>query len=149
MTARKVDNVWDGMPRVAFDAIKAYMGDELINPLRLTDWTVELAKEPADDDCLASVNVTYGRRWAVINVCKDFTTETPEVQRHTLIHELVHCHTDPIRANLQHVIGRLYGTVAWESIYGPLHRDIELCTDDLANALAPFFPLPSIPKSED
>lgn len=149
VTAKKVDNIWDGMPRASFDAVKAYLGEQLIDQLKLADWTIELARFAADSDCLASITVTYGRRWAVINLCTDFATQAPEIQRHTLIHELLHCHTDPIKANLENVITELYGKVSWNTLWGPLHRDVELLTDDLANAIATFFPLPEIPRGDE
>lgn len=106
----------------------------LADTLALKDWTVILKDEaPSDPDALASIVTTYGRKRATIRLGDAFLDETPESQRATLVHELIHCHLDS----------------AWEIAYQALPSDVkpvfrrmgEIAVDGLADGVASLFPL--------
>lgn len=108
---------------------------EVADRMRLKDWTVEVMPDPpADSDALAEVVCTYGRLWATVRLGDSFLVRSPEEQRHVVVHELVHCHTD------------LAARVALEAMPEPV-KDVfrrlkEHETDALAAVLAPHMPLP-------
>ncbi len=129
------------MKRKQHKALAAYVRDTA-NRLALRDWTVALNVGPLREaDHNGQVECVYGRRYAVVTVPPDFDRQPRETQRHTVVHELVHCHLDPLRLvveNLETNLGdALYGVTMGT------HRDAtEYATDALADAFSPLIPLP-------
>lgn len=76
---------------------------EAADELGLRDWHLLLKHEPPlDDEVLAEVRTTYGRKHATIRVCLEFRELSSDEQRMVIIHELVHCH----HATLGHIVRR-------------------------------------------
>jgi hypothetical protein len=111
--------------------------------LGLTDWEIELVTD-ADlpDDCLARVNVPTGRRTAEIKVGAEFAKSSPEERRATLVHELLHCHFDPITDLSHRVLPSALGDQAWHVYDQASEMVIEQAIDAVAVAVAEFLPLP-------
>jgi len=113
----------------------------------LRDWEFELLKEHADDGKTAQIFPTYGRRHALICVCLCFRDHSPEEQRNTIAHELVHCHLEPacdmIRRDLDDALGKKASRVVW----GAYVRQIEYAVDGHAGAVAPALPLIDWPEA--
>jgi hypothetical protein len=114
--------------------------------LELRDWTLTLSNNPAPKDCYGHMTETYGRKLAVIEVCADFRNLDAEQQRHTIVHELVHCHLAPptnmVLNDLEKELSDTTDRIFWASY----KRQIEYSTDALASALAKHLPLIDWPK---
>ncbi len=121
--------------------IQAYV-DQLRPILRLADWEVSVdGSVPDDDDTQAHISVTYGRKNAVIGLAVDFDERSRDGQRHTLVHELLHCHLDRIRIGfINH--HRRFDDIGWDTARQSAIDEIEWATDALADAMAPLCPLP-------
>lgn len=115
---------------------------ELADILHLRDWKVLLGDgPPPESDVEAYVRCTYGRKLARVFVASDWLRFTGEQQRHSLVHELIHIHLQPItwaHDNAADVVG----VVAWKILDGAHEDAIEYATDGLADAIAPLMPLP-------
>lgn len=76
---------------------------EAANTLGLRDWFLLLKHDvPMDEEVLASVDAIYGRKYAVVRVCKEFRELSHDEQRQVIVHELVHCHL----ATLGHMLNK-------------------------------------------
>lgn len=116
------------------DHLKAFM--------RLQDWTVTVTDHaPENPDHVASIDPFYGRQVAAICLSRGFTTATPEEQRQTIVHELLHLHTNRTKNVFYRIIeGRTEG---WLRLGAEFHNEAtEYTTDIIADILAPFLPLP-------
>ncbi len=113
----------------------------LANLLGLRDWTITFQAEPVVEDKQGQVQCIYGRKQAMIKLAWDASHQDPEKVRHTVVHELLHCHLDPISRVVENVETNL-----GEALYGVVrcsHRDaIEWAVDGIADAVAPLLPLP-------
>lgn len=116
---------------------------DLADRLELRDWTVRFLHEPCDDGALAECCVTYGRKWVDVQVCRQFLDMPAGEQRHTLVHELVHCHFDAVEGVMRDArradavpkrAARLIGEAQ--------RRAIEHGVDAVAEALAAHMPMP-------
>lgn len=116
----------------------------LADLLALKDWRFVIKDEnPADRDAAASTCIWYGRKRATIRFSEEFLRESEENQRHTSAHELIHCHLD----TLERLATR---EVESGDLIRPIRLALELAVDGLADAIAPFLPLPGAilePKS--
>jgi hypothetical protein len=101
--------------------------------LRLKDWRIEVGEDaPADPAAMASCCPVQGRRYGVVRFAECFLTEEPPEQRHTITHELLHCHLGPLTRMLE----------ARDALTPELNIAMEHCVDGLADAIAPLLPLP-------
>lgn len=116
---------------------------DIADRMRLRDWTVTLSDEhPDDKEADADARVTYGRRCLTLRLARDFAVESPEDQRHTVVHELIHAHLFPIDWTVNS-IGNHLPLAALDILKGALSDDIEVGVDALADVIAPFMPLPA------
>lgn len=106
---------------------------QLADALHLRDWRIEVSEElPAGENSIASCQPVYGRKYAVIRLSEGFLNDDHDEQRHTVIHELLHCHTGPMNRLLE----------AEESFTASVRQTMEYMVDGLADAIAPLLPLP-------
>lgn len=111
---------------------------DLADRMHLKDWAVVLEDGPPDDrSCMASVDCVDGRKLATVLVSDHFLSDTPEEQRHTLVHELIHAHFDMASTLAFRGLDK-QGRQAFRSL-------MEYGVDGLADALAPLLPLPGDP----
>jgi hypothetical protein len=112
---------------------------ELSNQIGLRDWTIVLAPEPTTPGRIAEVVPVYGRKVATIRLSETFKNAPQSVQRHTVVHELIECHFAPSRF------------VALETLskraYAAYQINHEFSVDGLADAIAPFYPLPDFQEA--
>lgn len=103
--------------------------------LDMSYWDIYLTQAPAADDCNASIHPIYGRHSAGLSVNKNWFDFSPEVQRNTIVHEILHVvhnrQTEMIRTTRQQ-----------GGVWAAFERETELMVDHLANAIDQFFPLP-------
>lgn len=63
----------------------------------LRDWSFVLARRYlTDTSAIASIDITYGKREALIKIADDFRSLCDERIRESICHELIHCHLDQV-----------------------------------------------------
>lgn len=97
------------------------------------DWHPDV--QPGDD---ASMHPVYGRRVVPISVNRNWWSYSPEVQRNTLVHELLH-----VVHNSQTEVIRTAPTSVWQ--WSTFERETELMVDHLAGVLDKYMPWPITP----
>lgn len=113
--------------------------EQIADLLELRDWHFiwDGPIDPEDDKAGQCITI-YGRKIAHISI----EAGTPEELRHTLVHELVHCHTDPatvlVQRDLENLLEERVDRVFWVSF----RRAFEYGVDGLATAIAKHVPLP-------
>lgn len=107
----------------------------------LRDWSFELSHNPADGEAYASIVTTYGRKVAVIEVCPNWPNLDPKVQRHSIVHELVHAHLGGLKNYVYHALPSLLGEASWSAFESAYRMHDELATDGIADGIAAGFPL--------
>lgn len=116
--------------------------------LELRDWTFILSDEPTENDSYGYVNPTYGRKVAIIKLCSDFRNLDKEKQRHTIVHELVHCHLESACNMVMSDLEQWLGKQTDQIFYDGFKRQMEYGVDGLAEALAKHQPFIAWPKKE-
>lgn len=144
VTERTRDQVWPGMSSADWARLSRYaagMADEM----GLRDWTIKIEGQHVDGDdgaAMAETRVTYGRKVAVVRFCHDFAELTPEEQRHTVVHELLHCHLDQVATPVENGLEQLIGRPAYTVLFEHVRVAIELAVDAITDVLEPHLPLP-------
>lgn len=92
-------------------------------------------------DAMASVECVWGRRKASIVVTPDILNYSPEEQRETIVHELIHIVHWGVKALVTTTVAPMVGSQAWTAFDPALTKADEDATDAMARAIAPFFPL--------
>jgi hypothetical protein len=106
---------------------------QLADLLCLRDWRIEVYEDaPSDSSAIASCQPVTGRKYAAIRLSESFLTDPKTDQRHTLTHELLHCHLGPMTRLLE----------ANEAMPAAVQLAMEYCVDGLADAIAPLLPEP-------
>lgn len=134
------------------DELGAYLG-HLADLMGLRDWTIGLANDPPQSDphdghivegeCL----VSYGRKVAMIAVPANWDDQAPDELRRVLVHELIHCHQEPVQWAFNTAANRLgfeAGSVARDAFTGAF----EVAVDGIATAWARTLPLPVKEKAK-
>lgn len=134
------DPVWSGMPRDRFKRYGLFIRFAA-DKVGLRDWAFNLRWSYYDenDEALAAVKVVEGQKRATVWLSKDFNDFPEPQQRHALIHELIHCHLNPIQ-ELMWSTASLMGQPAHTLLREALQREIELATDAIASEWAVSFP---------
>lgn len=108
----------------------------------LRDWTINILREPPDDDGhAATVSCVYGRKIANVRFSVDWMTQTPEEQRHVVIHELLHVHTDGALTLVEETLPTLLGMPAFKAFQEAYRRENEHAVDAIASVIEEFIPL--------
>lgn len=114
----------------------------LADKMALQDWTVGIAVDAAEDGANATVHRSRGRKMAMVALKPDWETNySPEEQRQTLVHELLHCHV--MGCDILLADARENHKKSWM-----MHLELnigvqqEYAIDAIAQVLAPFLPLP-------
>ena len=121
------------------DSLQGYI-NQIKNMLGLENWDVFLTWAASSDDANASIHPVYGRHMAGLSVNKEWFSYTPEVQRNTILHELLH-----VVHNRQTEVIRT--TPQARGMWLTFERETEMMVDQLATVLDQFFPYP--PKPQD
>ena len=111
------------------------------NLLGLRDWTLEISHQPCDGESLASINPTFGRKLAEMNFCANWPELDPAVQRHAIVHELIHAHLAGLQTYVYHALPTLLGEAGWSAFESAYRQQNELATDGIADGIAATFPL--------
>lgn len=106
----------------------------------LRDWTVGIDHDPPDSDHVASIDCRYGRKFAWVKLSEAFLDSEPDRQRQTIVHELTHCHFEPMR--------RLLLGLVEDNIWNAIDLPFEYGVDGVAEVMAARLPLPAEVKSD-
>jgi hypothetical protein len=102
--------------------------------MRLRDWDLKIKEDPPSANCLASIWAATFSNDASICLSESFLDQSPEEQRLTLVHELIHLYfsrmNDTCVRELDEASRRAFG------------QDFENGIKELAKSIAPFYPLP-------
>lgn len=111
--------------------------------LGLEGWEFTLDDKPAGEDEYANVSVVYGQRRAIICLAKDRSKWTAETARDTIVHELMHCHLEPISEISSDVLDTAAGARVAAVGNAAVSYVIERTVDAVSTAIAKFMPLPT------
>lgn len=115
----------------------------LADKLELRDWTVHLMHaEPHNPNHGAAMEATYGQRHVRVWIRSDLFDYSPEEQRQTLVHELVHVHTSAMVAMVRETLPGQMAPGAHEVFEREFTRQMEHAVDAMAEAVAHHLPLP-------
>lgn len=114
----------------------------LANLMGLEGWEFTLADKPAAKDEFANVSVVYGQRRAIISLAKNHASWTPECMRSTLVHELMHCHFEPVSHLSHDLLAVTAGERSLAVANTALSFLIEQTVDNISTAIAKVLPLP-------
>lgn len=118
------------------------------NELELRDWTITLDRAPCASNLMGHVHCTNGARDLQIAVNADFKDYTPEEQRETIVHELVHVHWDPCWKMVQSDLGDALGKPVYYVFCDSYRRAMEYGVDGLAKAIAKHLPVIQWPEAK-
>lgn len=120
----------------------AHYIDLLAFAMGLKDWQFHLAAEKPDNpEHAASVDVRYGRKYAVIYLSDGWEQWQPSSVRQTLVHELLHCHINHVRHPIDNIQSSI-GTPLYNATWNAVTDYIEYAVDGIAEAWAQRLPLP-------
>lgn len=116
--------------------------DTLKDKLGLKDWIISISRDsPENRDSTADFEGVYGRKCATIRLGDNFFSQEPAAMRQTLVHEVLHAHTDPLRMDFHRACDELPKKLrSWSQ--SQFLIDLEFVVDGLAEAIAQFLPLP-------
>lgn len=126
-------------------AMTEYVRD-MAQRLGLGHWRCEVAQPyehgPDDDDSEAQTFVaTYTDRFEVF-LYEPFWSMTPEEQRRTVVHELMHPHLDRAWTDVLDAAADGIGGTATEALRVRTRHEVERAIERIAWAIAEHFPLP-------
>ena len=119
----------------------------IADQLLLRDWEIIVSRDhtDGDDPALADIAVLAVEDYATVRVNVGFFVQTPTRQRETVIHELIHAHTDRVKRVWNQINEQVKDndllTFGWEL----QRRELEILVQKLARILAPTLPLPDLP----
>jgi hypothetical protein len=112
----------------------------LAHHLNLTDWVIVLERAHHLGSSYARIEINHHKKEAGVTLSENFWGWTPEQQRKTLVHELLHLHT----ARLCRVMTRLHDQHDTDLVrYAEkaLDEEEEIVIEQLARVIAPLMPL--------
>jgi hypothetical protein len=117
--------------------------EELASHMGLADWTIEVRHDPTEVDTYAEIECVYGQRLARIGLNRNWLTYTREMQRDTLVHELVHATLAPLSQMAYDMVDALTENEgAQAAAKAALSGSEEWVVDPISIAWAPHLPLP-------
>jgi hypothetical protein len=113
----------------------------VVENLRLRDWTIKIEPDVTicPNDAHAIVSIGDGRKQATICFGTTFWESNGSCRTHTVIHELLHCHTHGINLAIHDMESRL-GTDNFNNLETSTTRAMEYCVDGIADAFVQMFP---------
>jgi hypothetical protein len=121
--------------------MEAYI-KQLADLLGLEGWEIIVDKKPANKGEYANISAVYGQRRAVLRLAKNHADWTPECVRSTLVHELMHCHLEPISQLAHDLLAVTAGERSLAVANTALSFLLEQTVDNISTAVARAMPLP-------
>lgn len=149
------DPVWNGMSRLDFFRIAAYIR-WTADVMGLRDWKIQLNWTHAGDgedghhNCYARIEVLNAIRVASIWLGEDFAYLPADEKRRTICHELVHVHLDALTEIGNETILAMCGYNIHRMMADETHRAIEAVTESIAmNWALRLEPIPDTLTADD
>lgn len=123
------------------DRVRAYIAT--LQPLvGLAHWRIEVADEPPEEEGAVAFFHRWPRAWgATLYFSAEHFCQSPEEQRDTVVHELVHASLENLCVAAREGFDGLDQTSrswAWTRVV----HEVELCVDAWAKVIGPHLPLP-------
>lgn len=112
----------------------------LAGVMRLGHWTLVIDWSGTQEECYASITPDDNSVHAVIALSPTFLDLSPERQRQTLVHELVHCHLFPVHDTAEDMLEVTSSFSAFKVASKVLNSRIETAVDALADVISPLCP---------
>lgn len=134
----KIPKYWTPARRLA---VAEYLA-ELKQVLKLQDWTLYLDwyQSAAIQDAYATNGYFPQSRHAVLSVSERFEELSPEAQRQTLVHEMMHCYTHHFDELTTACVLALVNKKSGKLFNAALEEQSEKLTDILTDVFLPFMP---------
>lgn len=136
------------MNEAEWQALAEYV-DKLRIDLLLGHWEIVVQRDPPESDDTgvdaslidAQVVITSNGYFAKLRVHEDFRQGDPDHQRATILHELLHLHSDKAFSDALDAIEGLAGAQANAVANMLLRRGYERSIEAMAQAIAPKYPV--------
>jgi hypothetical protein len=110
--------------------------------MELRDWHIDVMHEdPSDETAYASAECIYGQKRVRLRFCPEFRDLAPIVQRHVVVHELVHCRMAAVQSQAERDLEDHIGRLADSLFFRSFRRNLEYAVDALSVAIAKHTPL--------
>lgn len=109
--------------------------------MRLSDWTLEVCfHESSPEGCFANIQFIPDSRHAKLRFGAEFEELDEQEAAHTLTHELLHCHLQPLHELVERSaeVAMSRGAAAVLSV--ALAQQVETTINNLADAMSPMLP---------
>lgn len=127
--------------KAAIDRLSPWFA-EMSVALHLGHWEIRVPYETRPDDNMnASIERVYGQNVARIFLSDAFLEDSPEEQRETYTHELLHCHFRQI-IEIRDGMSVVLGLPAFAIFDQQMKNAEEWAVDGISRAIAPLLPLP-------
>lgn len=129
------------MPEHLFQKIAKFLR-HTANILNLRDWHFILSAIPLTDNdngdrtSAARIIITYCQDRATVQLCHDFAKLSAEERTFTIVHELLHCHFEPIMQVVSHDLQDVLSGEGYSIIQKTMLRCVETAVDRVATAYA-------------
>jgi hypothetical protein len=120
----------------------------IADKLELRDWTIELARDPCDDETEGTADCIYGQRHLTIALHREFRERDPLDQRETIVHELIHAHMKVCWQMVQQDLADLIGKPAYYVFADSYRRAMEYSVDALSKVISRQMPLIEWPRAD-
>jgi hypothetical protein len=139
-----VSDPYAGRPRILTDRqvedVRAWIADT--TPLLgLQDWRISVSPLAAVDGAIASSHLRDDASVTWLAVGQDFLDAGPEERTATLIHELLHCHFQPVTRLAEKLVAGELGKRTEAIIEAAISVAEETAIDRLAGGLARVLPV--------
>jgi hypothetical protein len=119
------------------------------NEIGLRDWTLNLYYDGlGEEDLYADCTPIFGRKVADIRFCSDFREQKPEAQRHTVVHELLHCHFAQEQEFLRTDMCKHLGQPTYDMFFSAYKSMHEYAIDGVADGIESRLPVIAWPKGK-
>lgn len=116
----------------------------------LSNWNIIVSPKPADPGSLGETEVVYGQNLAKMYLHKDFRKDSPEEIRDTIVHELMHCHMEPMIEIMSDVLKPEADDPKSKAVHkaamAVLAYESERIVDAISESLGKWLPTPDMPK---
>jgi hypothetical protein len=112
------------------------------NTVGLSAWEIEVVREELPKNVIARCRVPRARQFGEVVVDDEFFDLTPEEQRATIVHELLHCHFAQITEVVEESLPVMLGKPAYHVFEVAHDLALERCLEATAVAFAEMLPVP-------
>lgn len=142
-------------PKTKDDSIEPWVQryiNKLKNMMGLSNWTIVVSPNPSSPDTHGETEVVYGQHFAKMYLNKDFRKQPPEMLRDIAVHELLHCHMEPMIEVISEVIKASTNqeepsnVALHKTVVALLEYETERIVDSISESMGKWLPTPDMPK---